>query len=205
MKKNIYPYILIAVTTLSVNIMLYSNNTYSETSIEKPKLVKQVPTASYNSNDIKNDMIEDKKIRTYILREKRKKEYDENAANKQKISNDKKINTSVDSGSNQNKVTVPDENGSLPYKNENVQSVFKVAKKNIVNSLSMADKLDLLFAASKLKQYDMDKIKSDLSLESIDSIKDAFSILKSKLPNDDYEKVMKIASKYINTDIISEK
>lgn len=85
--------------------------------------------------------------------------------------------------------------------NENYKSLFKVSTYDILPSLSLKEKTQLLSVARHLSISDYDKIKEYLYAKDQEKgIVNAISIVKEKTPENEYKTVKKIADKFIDMD-----
>jgi hypothetical protein len=84
---------------------------------------------------------------------------------------------------------------------ENEQSVFKVSTGQIKEDLTNFDKIKLLHVSMKLAKEDYEKVKEYLYAQNAeDGVLKALKLLQENLPKEEYEKVRKIASKFIDMD-----
>ena len=84
---------------------------------------------------------------------------------------------------------------------ENEQSVFKVATWKIKDSLTTADKIKLLYVSMQLGKENYKKVEAYLyAKDAEDGVLKALKLLKEDLSKKEYEKVRKIAGKFIDMD-----
>jgi hypothetical protein len=82
---------------------------------------------------------------------------------------------------------------------ENEQSVFKVSTSKIVENLTNADKIKLLYISIKLGKEDYKKVEKYLYAENAeDGVIKALKFLKESLSEKEYEKVRGIAGRFID-------
>lgn len=84
---------------------------------------------------------------------------------------------------------------------ENEQSVFKVDTWEIKDSLTTADKIKLLYVSMQLGRENYKKVEEYLyAKDAEDGVLKALKLLKEDLSKKEYEKVRKIAGKFIDMD-----
>ena len=218
-------FIIIFVTALSVVIMLY----YSEyvnnlIKYEKDKFPKQVVTkydkVNVPSDSITNgnkdkvlksidekksdttDYLESDDLTNIKLREAQQSHDTINSDNSnmnlsngdiknnnENILSDTQLDNSTDSLENYN------------YNKDKEQSVFKVATEKIQENLTTSDKIKLLYVSFKLGRENYKKVEEYLYAEDAeDGVLKALKLLKEDLSEKEYEKVRKIAGKFIDMD-----
>jgi len=218
-------FIIIFVTALSVVIMLY----YSEyvnnlIKYEKDKFPKQVVTkydkVNVPSDSINNgnkdkvskridekksdttDYLESDDLTNIKLREAQQSHDTINSDNSnmnlsngdiknnnESILSDTQLDNSTDSLENYN------------YNKDKEQSVFKVATEKIQENLTTSDKIKLLYVSFKLGRENYKKVEEYLYEEDAeDGVLKALKLLKEDLSEKEYEKVRKIAGKFIDMD-----
>lgn len=92
------------------------------------------------------------------------------------------------------------ENNNFDNK-ENEQSVFKVAAWEIEDNLTATDKIKLLYISMQLGKEDYKKVEEYLyAKDAEDGVLKALKLLKEDLSKKEYEKVRKIAGKFIDMD-----
>ena len=88
---------------------------------------------------------------------------------------------------------------------ENEQSVFKVSTGDIEENLTTSDKIKLLYVSMKLGKEDYKKVEKYLYAEDAeDGVLKALKLLKEDLSKKEYEKVRKIAIRFIDMDAAEE-
>lgn len=82
--------------------------------------------------------------------------------------------------------------------------VFKVARCEAINKLSVKDKVTLLLISKSLSKEDYNAIQQDLSDEDAQKgVSNAIRLLKNRLSSKDFDKIKEIASKVINLDTLT--
>ncbi|MBU3188992.1 hypothetical protein K9O30_09245 [Clostridium bowmanii] len=93
------------------------------------------------------------------------------------------------------------EENSSDYTKEEEQSVFKVSTGKIQENLTTADKIKLLYVSFKLGKESYKKMEEYLYAEDAErGVIKALKLLKEDLSIKEYEKVRKIAGKFIDMD-----
>ncbi len=86
------------------------------------------------------------------------------------------------------------------------QTLFKVNKEKALEQLSSEDRKDFEKILKKLSTFDMGKIKEYYENENEEEgITNAFKLLKRRLSDEDYKKIEKISSSFIELDKVNEK
>lgn len=222
MKKKNLLFIVIFSTVVSIfNMMYYSIYSYKSKNHEVVKLGKQ-EVVEYNktnipevttTNDSQGDVV--KKVDEETCDTKDYVDVDDDLGDEQK--NEDKI-SSVTSNEN-----MEENNGrkdiqsdmymsymikrgdSLEnykyYTKEEEQSVFKVSTDKIEENLTTADKIKLLYISFKLGKENYKKVEEYLYADDAEEgVLDALMLLKEDLSKVEYEKVRKIAEKFIDMD-----
>lgn len=87
------------------------------------------------------------------------------------------------------------------YSKSNVQSVFKVSTGEIKEKLTTSDKLKLAYASMELSRENYKKVEKYIYAEDAeDGLLKALELLKDNLTSKEYEKIRKIAEKFIDMD-----
>lgn len=82
--------------------------------------------------------------------------------------------------------------------------VFKVAKGDVLNRLSVSDKATLLLISKSLSKEDYNTIQQDLnSSDDKQGLSNAIRLLKSRLNSNDFNKIKEIAAKIINLNALT--
>ncbi len=85
--------------------------------------------------------------------------------------------------------------------NESEQSVFKVSTGDIKKNLTTSDKIKLLYVSMQLGKDDYKKVEEYLyAKDAEDGVLKALKLLKEDLSKKEYEKVRKIAGRFIDMD-----
>ncbi|MFT5873903.1 MAG: hypothetical protein ACI8WT_002855 [Clostridium sp.] len=95
------------------------------------------------------------------------------------------------------------ENSLESYYNyiENEQSVFKVSTGKIQENLTTSDKIKLLYMSMQLGREDYKKVEEYLyAVDAEEGVLNALKLLKEDLSKKEYEKVRKIAGRFIDMD-----
>ncbi|MGH4119203.1 hypothetical protein [Clostridium sp.] len=217
MGKKYSRWIIILFTVISVTTMnLYSDYISNRNQYEKNEIFKQTVVES-NSNLIpsKNADIETPYVKDNL---------EEGDMPDEKVSSDIKSKgenstASLDAGSSKadieetavdkyicNKKYLLKEWYSLEDNNydnkKNEQSVFKVSTGKIIENLTAADKIKLLYVSIKLGKEDYKKVKNYLyAQDAEDGVLKALKLLKENLSEKEYEKVRIIAGKFIDMEL----
>lgn len=106
-----------------------------------------------------------------------------------------------------NKSETADSNaGHIESSDEDINDipVFKVAKGDALNRLSVSDKATLLLISKGLSREDYDTIQQDLnSSDDKQGLSNAIRLLKSRLNSNDFNKIKEIAAKIINLNALT--
>jgi hypothetical protein len=87
------------------------------------------------------------------------------------------------------------------HNEESAQSVFKVATGKIQESLTTSDKIKLLYISIKLGKDGYEKVEAYLYAEDAEEgVIQALKLLKAELSEKEYDKVRKIAGRFIDMD-----
>lgn len=182
------------VTMVSFNYYL-NNLMYFEDGKSSKQEVNQYNKDYIPSKPITNDS-QDKMV---------KKSLEENLSTndditeKEKTSDDSNVNSSNEASMKNN-----ENNDSLQnyydYQ-EKAQSVFKVSTGKIQENLTTSDKIKLLYVSMQIGKEDYKKVEEYLYAEDAeDGVLSALKLLKEDLSKNEYEKVRKIAGKFIDMD-----
>ena len=88
------------------------------------------------------------------------------------------------------------------YIKENEQAVFKVSTGKILGSLTTSDKIKLFYVSMHLDKEEYKKVEKYLYAEDAeDGVLKALKLLREDLSEKEYEKVRKIAGRFINMDM----
>ncbi|MBZ9685079.1 hypothetical protein G9F72_001725 [Clostridium estertheticum] len=223
MKKINLLLIIIFSTVVSIGVMLY----YSSFAIkakyyESDKLKKQA-VVGYKKDYIPKDTINNdnqgrviKKVDEETSNVKEELEKDDLA--KSELSDEQKSSVNLNANpssrdiekNNWNKDMTSDiyalkpadslENDHYNAKQQE-QSVFKVSTGKIEESLTTSDKIKLLYVSFQLGKENYKKVKDYLyEVDAEDGVLKALKLLKEELSKKEYEKVRKIAGKFIDMD-----
>ncbi|WP_291636522.1 hypothetical protein [Clostridium sp.] len=195
--KRIYSLFIIIFSTLaSVTTMVscdYSNNSKQVAEYNKVYVPKISITNDTRDKEVKKN--EDKVLNT-------KDDLDGAELFQKKLSDDYKSEDNKNSDSFDGDVG-KSENSLESYYNyiENEQSVFKVSTGKIQENLTTSDKIKLLYVSMKLGREDYKKVKEYLyAVDAEEGVLDALKLLKEDLSKNEYEKVRKIAGRFIDMD-----
>lgn len=120
----------------------------------------------------------------YATNDNGKKEVSKEESNEDDTKND----TSIDNG------------------DKNDTQVFKVAKEEIKDKLTLSDKQKILSVARKLSPSDYEKINKYINNEDGDQgVIDAVRLLRDRLSDKDYEKIKEVAGKFLNLEVVEKK
>lgn len=82
--------------------------------------------------------------------------------------------------------------------------VFKVAKCEVINKLSLKDKATLMYISRNLSKRDYETIQQELNSDDAKKgVSNAIKLLKEKLSQKDFDEIKEIASKVINLETLS--
>jgi hypothetical protein len=220
MKKIYSRWIIMISTVISVTTMnSYSDYISNSNQYEKNEIFKQ--TVSENNSNLiqsKNDDIEI----PYV-----KENLEEDDLPEKKVSSDIKSeseNSTAILDTSSSKVDIeesevgkyiysgkdlPEEWYSIEnnnYDNKEIeQSVFKVSTGKIIENLTAADKIKLLYVSIKLGKEDYKKVKNYLyAKDAEDGVLKALKLLKENLSEKEYAKVRIIAGKFIDMELAEE-
>lgn len=130
-----------------------------------------------------------------------------NKSENQQGTNNKK-NVTKDSINEQKNIKSEDNKDTVNIEDEETVNVFKVNKNEIVNQYTSFEKLELLSILKiKLDEKNYKTIESLIYSEEkdIDKLKKINSILKENLTKKDYDKILTLAGRVINIDLVSGK
>lgn len=92
-------------------------------------------------------------------------------------------------------------NEKLEQENLN-QKIFNIEKEQIIDKLSLKEKVKLLSIAKKISVVDAEKIKNNLNKNGEEWVLEVARVLKYRLQAEDYDIVKEILSPYINIKFI---
>lgn len=92
-------------------------------------------------------------------------------------------------------------NEKLEQENLN-QKIFNIEKEQIIDKLSLKEKVKLLSIAKKISVVDAEKIKNNLNKNGEEGVLEVARVLKYRLQAEDYDIVKEILSPYINIKFI---
>ncbi len=213
MKKNYSLLIIIFSTFVSVITMsahnVYINNLehFEENQLSKQEVVqykksytprKTTPNDSYFE-------VREKEEEDYASHKRVSHAYESEDVENSDNSNIKSSNANMGEIDKKNELYLPRREESLENYNfdnkENDQSVFKVAAWEIEDNLTATDKIKLLYTSMKLGKEDYKKVEEYLyAKDAEDGVLKALKLLKQNLSKKEYEKVRKIAGKFIDMD-----
>ena len=221
MKKNNLLFIIIFSTFVSV-ITMVTWDVYESTSkhYEKDKLLVQ-GISNHNKEYIANNTVTNNNQDKVVKEEGEISSTDDYLSEKE-VNNDyknnkKKNNGNLDVNSSGMHMKKSDKNKYiyneiyLPTRAEDIesyynsretaQSVFKVATGEIQDNLTTSDKIKLLYVSLQLGKEDYKKVEEYLYAEDAEEgVLKALKVLKQDLSKKEYEKVRKIAGKFIDMD-----
>ena len=173
--------------------------------------------AFWQPKEYVNEPLEVKKIESSIAKENNKGSNKENIKQKENFNKDN-INNNYSENIEDNSHLEKDytynlennENKDLYINsvNENLeeenltQKIFNIEKNQIIDKLSLKDKVKLLSIARKISVVDVEKIKSNLNKDGEEGIIEVARVLKDRLQVEDYNIVKDILSPYVNIKFI---
>ena len=173
--------------------------------------------AFWQPKEYVNEPLEVKKIESSIVKENNKGSNKENIKQKENFNKDN-INNNYSENIEDNSHLEKDytynlennENKDLYINsvNENLeeenltQKIFNIEKNQIIDKLSLKDKVKLLSIARKISVVDVEKIKSNLNKDGEEGIIKSARVLKDRLQVEDYNIVKDILSPYVNIKFI---
>lgn len=84
---------------------------------------------------------------------------------------------------------------------ESEQSVFKISTGKIMESLTISDKIKLLYVSMQLGKENYKKVEAHLYAENAaEGVLNALKLLREELSEKEYKKVRKVAGKFIDMD-----
>ncbi|MGH4138512.1 hypothetical protein [Clostridium sp.] len=216
MKKIDLLFIIIFSTVITVITMLYYSSyinnpkQYEEEQMQKQS-VEEV-NKTYMAKDIVTNHNQSKVVekvdevipssKDYLEKEDLSKSelLDTQKSEDRKRTDNSNINSSNISMDKANELKNSGENYS-DYIKEEEQSVFKVSTGKIQENLTAGDKIKLLYVSFKLGKENYKKVEEYLYADDAeDGVIKALKLLKEDLSTKEYEKVRKIAGKFINMD-----
>lgn len=228
MKKNYYLLTIIFFTFISVFTMLvfdnyvinskhYEENILMEQKVDKSnqshisslvipndnqdKVVKEGHEESFDDSNYlkKNNLSQEKPSNDYINNDKK----DDGNSDVNSTNADMKVNDkSKDMYNDKYLLRKANSLENYCYDNkETEQSVFKVSTWKIQENLTTSDKIKLLYISMKLGKEVYKKVETYLySKDAEDGVLKALKLLKEDLSKKEYEKVRKIAGRFIDMD-----
>lgn len=215
MKKKKLLFIIIFSTVVSIfNMGYYSYNVnkpryYKENKSRKQEVIEYKKDYTPKENTI--NVNQDKVVKKVEEKTANTKEYleSEDLAKKESI---KKELSDVQKGSEDLGKDIPIAIDSLEegegkednyISNQQSQSVFKVSTGRIVENLTTSDKIKLLYISFHIGKENYKKVEEYLNaVEAEEGVLKALKLLKEDLSEKDYEKVRKIAGKFIDMDAV---
>lgn len=226
MKKNYSRWIIILTTVISVTTMnLYSGYISNRNEYEKDEIFK--PAVAEGSSNLIPSINNDKYIEGNVVKnDDIETPYEKDNLEEDDLK-EKKVGSEIKS-ENENSTAILDtglpnvdiENtdmGRYIYNgkyltedwydlenknydnNKNEQSVFKVSTGKIIDNLTTADKIKLLYISIKLGKEDYNKVEKYLyAQDAEDGVLKALKLLKENLSEKEYKKVRVIAEKFID-------
>jgi len=203
MKKiNLFIIIIFSTATSIFNMLYYSNNINKANYYEENKSRKQ-EVIDYNvdnipkkamTDDNQSKMVQKVDEKPSISKENLEKE---NLANSELSSEEEKINDNSNANS-EGGDSLEDDHYNIKQQE---QSVFKVSTGKIQENLTTSDKIKLLYVSFQLGKDNYRKVEEDLyAVDAEDGVLEALKLLKENLSKKEYEKVRKIAEKFIDMD-----
>ena len=199
MRKINSLFIIIFSTVVSVTTMVswgYENNSkqavqYSKYCIPKISITNDNGVKAVKKNDKETLITKDNLESDELYQKKLSNNYKSEDNSNVNLSNEdvEKIDKSKDSLEN--------------YYNyiENEQSVFKVATGKIKENLTTSDKIKLLYVSMQLGKENYKKVEEYLYAVNAEAgVLNALKLLKEDLSKKEYEKVRKIAERFIDMD-----
>ncbi|MBX4260724.1 hypothetical protein KTC96_21710 [Clostridium estertheticum] len=91
------------------------------------------------------------------------------------------------------------------YIEKNEKAVFKVSASKIKENLTPSDKIKLLYVGMKLDKEEYKKVKEYLYAKDVEGgVLKALKLLKNDLPEKEYDKVRKVAGRFIDMNLAEE-
>lgn len=172
--------------------------------------------AFWQPKEYVNEPLEVKKIESSIAKENNKENNKENIKQKENFNkgNINNYSENIEDNSylekdytynlenNENKdLYINSVNENLEEENL-TQKIFNIEKNQIIDKLSLKDKVKLLSIARKISVVDVEKIKSNLNKDGEEGIIEVARVLKDRLQVEDYNIVKDILSPYVNIKFI---
>ena len=229
MRKGNFTFIIVLSTFISSTAMLYhsmyvsnSNSYVQDKSLKNKEVnydkayVKGMSTTGSNDDEITNmndelvtnhkgylkgDALPERELTNDYKSEDKK---DANDLNESLSSANMKKDNKIKEMSNETRLTT--ENNSIEsyynYIKKNEQPVFKVSTGKIMESLTTSDKIKLLYVSMHLGKEEYNKVERYLYAEDAEAgVLKALKLLREDLSEKEYEKVRKIAGRFIDMDI----
>lgn len=205
MKRINSLFIIIFATFVSVIIMVsfdyyvYNLNCYEEDKLLKSGVVqyKKPSNSRITNNGVKmvvEDETKDKKLKSDYKNENKtegEKGSDRSLSVNSSNTDDTKNNEDKDSLANY-----------YNYIDKNEKSVFKVSASKIKEDLTTSDKIKLLYVSMELDKEDYNKVKGYLyDKDAEDGVLKALKLLKKDLSEKEYDKVRKVAQRFIDMNL----
>jgi hypothetical protein len=228
MKKNNSLFIIMFSTFISVSTMVTYNNYVKNSNPYEEGKSRELGVVQYNKASVsRNTITSDNHVKVVKKDDKqtldtkdalggddlpKEKLIDDYKSKDKKNSNNSNVNSSNVSVEKNNKSKAiyneiyllkrADSLENYYYDNkENEQSVFKVSTGEIKENLTNFDKMKLLHVSMKLGKEDYKQVKEYLyAQDAEEGVLKALKLLKVDLPKEEYEKIRKIAAKFIDMD-----
>lgn len=189
MKKLFITILLSIMTSLTIYFVAFWQ---PKEYVNKPIEVKKTEILDILKDDVTEN--DNKQKNKDIIKEKTEKDdinnnYLENMKENSFVHKEEKVDLDIVSDNKKSK-----ENLS--------QKIFNIEKEQIIDKLSLKEKLKLLSIAKKISVVDVERIKNNLNENGEEGILEVARVLKYRLQAEDYDIVKEILSPYINIKFI---
>ena len=217
MKKNNLSWVIMIFTIISVTTMSsYSGYISYSNQYEKEEIFVQNVSETIiqnENNDEESPDIKDNLKVADVPAKKSSSDYKSEDENSSVILDTSATNVDIDKAARDKYIYsggyVPEQSNTLEnynYENieseQNEQSVFKVSTGKIMESLTPADKIKLLYISIKLGKENYKKVEEHLYAKDAENgVLKALKLLKENLSEKEYKKVRIIAGKFIDMEL----
>ncbi|MBU3101370.1 MULTISPECIES: hypothetical protein [Clostridium] len=196
--KRINSLFIIIFSTL-ISVISMCSYHYYVNNLHKPKVVEY--TKHSNSRTANNDGV--KVLIKDDMQDKKMSSNYKNAEEKVSGSSSNVISSDLDTKKNE------EEKDSLEnyynYIEKNEKAVFKVSASKIEENLTASDKIKLLYVSMKLDKEEYKKVQEYLYAKDAEGgVLKALKLLKKDLSEKEYDKVRKVAGRFIDMNLAEE-
>lgn len=194
--KKIFLSILIAImTSLTIYFVVFWQ---PKEYVNEPLEVKKTESGILEEDSNKEENKDNIKQKENLKKDNTTNNYSENIEGNSNL--EKNYTYNVENTENKDlHINLVNENSEEENLN---QKIFNIEKDQIIDKLSLKDKVKLLSIAKKISVVDVEKIKSNLNKDGEEGILEVAKVLKYRLQAEDYDTVKDILSPYVNIKFI---